>query len=64
MARFYLHEGVYSTTKVPHTGDKVSSDEEWDEYEDKVESEMDISELLEDLGKVLEAADRVSNRIK
>ena len=40
------------------------SDEEWDEYEDKVESEMDISELLEDLGKVLEAADRVSNRIK
>ena len=40
------------------------SDDEWDEYEDKVESEMDISELLEDLGKVLEAADRVSNRIK
>lgn len=60
------------SSKVYYDKDKVicimkrahCSDEEWDEYEDKVESEMDISELLEDLGKVLEAADRVSNRIK
>ena len=40
------------------------SDEEWDEYGDKVDSEMDISELLEDLGIVFEASDGVSNNIK
>ena len=40
------------------------SDKEWDEYKDKVDSEMDISEFLEDLGMVLEASDRVSNNIK
>ena len=36
------------------------TDEEWKEYEDKVESEMDLEDLLEDLGKVLEAAKRLS----
>ena len=34
--------------------------EEWKKYEDKVESEMDLEDLLEDLGKVLEAAKRLS----
>ena len=36
------------------------TDEEWKEYEDKVESEIDLEDLLEDLGKVLEAAKRLS----
>ena len=30
--------------------------EEWKKYEDKVESEMDLEDLLDYLGKVLEAA--------
>ena len=34
--------------------------EEWKEYEDKVEQEMDLGDLLEDSGKVLEAAKRLS----
>ena len=38
------------------------SAEEWQEYEEKVESEMDISELLEDLGIVLEAAERIAKK--
>ena len=33
---------------------------EWKEYEEKVQSEMSLSELLEDLGKVIEAASRLS----
>ena len=57
-------------SKVHYESDKVicilkrarCSNEEWEEYEDKVKSEMDISELLEDLGKVLEAADRVAQK--
>ena len=36
------------------------TEEEWDEYEEKVESEMDFEELLEDLGKVIEAANRLN----
>ena len=36
------------------------TDEEWDEYEEKVEFEMDFEELLEDLGKVIEAANRLN----
>ena len=35
------------------------SDQEWRECEEKVESEMEMAELLEDLGKVLEAAHRL-----
>ena len=38
------------------------SDEEWKDYEEKVQSEMEISELLEDLGKVLEAASRLAKK--
>ena len=34
------------------------SETEWKEYEQKVESEMDFKDLLEDLGKVIEAASR------
>ena len=40
------------------------SEEEWEDYEEKVESEMNIEELLEDLGKVLEAADRIARKEK
>ena len=40
----------------------ICSDEEWIEYEEKVNSEMDLSELLEDLGKVLEAANRINKK--
>jgi hypothetical protein len=36
------------------------SENEWKEYEEKVESEMSLPELLEDLGKVIEAASRLS----
>jgi hypothetical protein len=36
------------------------TEEEWDEYEEKVESEMDFEKLLEDLGKVIEAANRLN----
>ena len=36
------------------------SDQEWREYEEKVESEMGMEDLLEDLGKVLEAAHRLT----
>ena len=39
------------------------TEEEWKEYEDKVESEMDLRELLEDLGKELEAAKRLSMKL-
>ena len=42
----------------------VCSDEEWKEYEEKVDSEMELSELLEDLGKVLEAANRLKKERK
>ena len=38
------------------------SKEEWGEYMEKVESEMEMSELLEDLGKVIEAAHRLTNK--
>ena len=34
------------------------SDLEWQEYEEKVESEIDLKYLLEDLWKVIEAASR------
>ena len=37
----------------------VCSDKEWQEYKEKVNSAMELSELLEDLGKVLEAANRL-----
>ena len=40
------------------------SDTEWKEYEEKVESEMDLKDLLEDLGKVIEAASRLSEKQK
>ena len=36
------------------------SETEWKEYEEKVESEMDFKDLLEDLGNVIEAASRLS----
>ena len=36
------------------------TEEEWDEYEEKVESEIDFEELLEDLGKLIEAANRLN----
>ena len=38
------------------------SETEWKEYEEKVQSEMSLSELLEDLGKVREAASRLSQK--
>ena len=38
------------------------SETEWKEYEEKVQSEMSLSELLEDLGKVIEAASRLSKK--
>ena len=34
----------------------------WEEVEEKVKSERDIEDLLEDLGKVLEAADRLRKK--
>ena len=40
------------------------SEAEWRDYEEKVESEMDLKDLLEDLGKVIEAAHRLSERKK
>ena len=40
------------------------SDLEWKEYEEKVESEIDLKDLLEDLGKVIEAASRLSEKNK
>ena len=40
----------------------ICSEEEWKDYEDKVESEMDLVELLEDRGKVLEATDRLTRK--
>ena len=40
------------------------SESEWKEYEEKVESEMDLKDLLEDLGKVIEAASRLSKKNK
>ena len=59
-----------NVSKVQYNKDKVicilkraiCSEEEWQDYEDKVQSEMDIEELLEDLGKVLEATDRLTRR--
>ena len=36
--------------------------DEWKEYEEKVESEMELEELLEDLGKVLEAVERLTQK--
>ena len=38
----------------------VCSQGKWKEYEEKVESEMDLEDLLEDLGKVLEASKRLT----
>ena len=38
------------------------SDGEWEQYEEKVECEMELEELLEDLGKVLEATQRLALR--
>ena len=40
----------------------VCSNEDWQEYEEKVYSEMKLSDLLEDLGKVLEAANRLKKK--
>ena len=40
----------------------VCTEEEWKEYEDKVESEIDLEDLLEDLGKVLEASKRLTDK--
>ena len=39
------------------------TEEEWAEYEEKVESEMELEDLLEDLGKVIEAASRLSQKL-
>ena len=36
------------------------SADEWEDYEEKVDSEMEMSELLKDLGKVREAAQRLN----
>ena len=36
--------------------------EESEEYEEKVESDMEMYELLEDLGKVIAATHRLNNR--
>ena len=38
------------------------NEQEWEDYEEKVQSEIEHSELLEDLGKVIEAAERVAQR--
>ena len=59
-------------SKVQYEKDKVicilewanCSEEEWKDYEDKVESEMNLSELLEDLRTVLEATDRLTRKEK
>ena len=40
----------------------ICMDEDWIEYEEKVGSEMSLSELLEDLGKVLEASNRLNKK--
>ena len=40
----------------------ICSEEEWKEYEEKVEFEMELSELLEDLGKVVEATNRLTKK--
>ena len=40
----------------------ICSDEEWNEYEEKVSSEMELSELLEDLGKGIEATSRLNKK--
>ena len=40
------------------------SEAEWIEYKGKVESEMDLKDLLEDLGKMIEAANRLSEKSK
>ena len=40
----------------------ICSDEEWNEYEEKVSSEMELSEFLEDLGKVIEATSRLKKK--
>ena len=60
----------YDSCKVEIKDDKIicilkraeCSDEEWEEYEEKVESEMSLSDLLEDLGKVIEASVRLSQK--
>ena len=36
--------------------------EEWKDYEEKGQLEMSLSEHLEDLGKVIEAASRLSQK--
>jgi hypothetical protein len=41
---------------------KSSSEEEWEHYEEKAQSEIELSELLEDLWKVIEVAERVAHR--
>ena len=56
---FYDKDKVMCIMKRAHC-----SEEEWEDYEEKVESEMDIEELLEDLWKVLEAADRITRKEK
>ena len=63
-------KGLCEENKVHIENDKVvcilkravCTEEEWDEYEDKVILEGNISELLEDLGKVLEAAKRLEEK--
>ena len=65
-----LCEQKCETSKIKIEEDKVicilkratCSEDEWLEYEEKVESEIELAELLEDLGKVIEAADRVSKK--
>ena len=42
----------------------VCSDQEWENYKQKVESEMEMEDFLEDLGKVLEAAHRLTQNTK
>ena len=70
MKRIRKYKQKCETSKVKIEEDKIicilkratCSEEEWKAYEEKVESEIELSELLEDLGKVIEAADRVAKK--
>ena len=56
--------------KLPFEEDKVvcvfkrasCNNEDWKAYEQQVESEMEMSEMLEDFGNILEAANRLKFR--
>ena len=65
-----LCKGEVKDNKVLIEHDKVlcilkraeCTEEEWAEYEEKIESEMEIEDLLKDFGKVIEAASRLSQK--